>query len=400
MPKSRRGRGEGSITQRDRAGRVWQLKWDTPSDGRRIQRSETIKGVSKGEASKTLREIMRALDHDTLVGPTKESLGAYLERWLHDYADRHTSPITARDYRSRLTSYIIRPLGSLALVRFTRNHIEQTYRRLRDEGKSETTLYHLHAVLRQALRSAVDERSLERSPMEGIRSPRPQRREYETVGDRLAEFFTAIEASPYTDVYALCLLTGLRRSEALGLQWPRVNLDAGTARVEQGLHRVTSPDPDKRLVLLDAKTPSSRATIAVPLRAIERLRRLKAKQLEAESKGEMTNPEQFVFVRADGKPYAPDVVTKDFTSLMRQIGFKGLRLHDLRHSFVSYLIALGAHPKEVQEAARHSSFQITMDTYGHLMEGAAAGWAKDLDRLVTESLSEPLVSKTEIDAEL
>jgi hypothetical protein len=44
-----------------------------------------------------------------------------------------------------------------------------------------------------------------------------------------------------------------------------------------------------------------------------------------------------------------------------------MRFHDLRHTYASLLIADNIHPKRIQSLLGHSSIQITMDTYGHLM---------------------------------
>jgi integrase len=46
-----------------------------------------------------------------------------------------------------------------------------------------------------------------------------------------------------------------------------------------------------------------------------------------------------------------------------------LRLHDLRHTCASLLIAQGAHPKVIQERLGHASITTTMNRYGHLFEG-------------------------------
>jgi integrase len=45
------------------------------------------------------------------------------------------------------------------------------------------------------------------------------------------------------------------------------------------------------------------------------------------------------------------------------------RVHDLRHTHASWLIAAGEHPKAIQTRLGHSSIQVTIDRYGHLMEG-------------------------------
>jgi integrase len=45
-----------------------------------------------------------------------------------------------------------------------------------------------------------------------------------------------------------------------------------------------------------------------------------------------------------------------------------IRWHDLRHQFVSLLIAAGKHPKYISAQAGHASAGFTMDRYGHLLE--------------------------------
>ncbi len=43
-----------------------------------------------------------------------------------------------------------------------------------------------------------------------------------------------------------------------------------------------------------------------------------------------------------------------------------MRLHDLRHTCVSMLLALGEHPRVVMEIAGHSAIEMTMNIYGHV----------------------------------
>jgi integrase len=56
--------------------------------------------------------------------------------------------------------------------------------------------------------------------------------------------------------------------------------------------------------------------------------------------------------------------------------------HDLRHTFASLAIKSGAHPKVLQELMGHETWQVTMDTYGHLFPGQKETAMKDLSRLV------------------
>jgi hypothetical protein len=49
-----------------------------------------------------------------------------------------------------------------------------------------------------------------------------------------------------------------------------------------------------------------------------------------------------------------------------------MRIHDLRHTCASLLLAQGVHPRVVMETLGHSHISITMDTYSHVMPALGA----------------------------
>jgi hypothetical protein len=55
------------------------------------------------------------------------------------------------------------------------------------------------------------------------------------------------------------------------------------------------------------------------------------------------------------------------------------RVHDLRHTHTAWLIADGEHPKAIQTRLGHGSIAVTMDSYGHLMDGLDDQIASHLD---------------------
>jgi hypothetical protein len=55
----------------------------------------------------------------------------------------------------------------------------------------------------------------------------------------------------------------------------------------------------------------------------------------------------------------------------------------LRHSYASHLIQAGASLAYVKEQMGHSSIQVTVDTYGHLVPGPDIAWADKLDAAAT-----------------
>ena len=76
-----------------------------------------------------------------------------------------------------------------------------------------------------------------------------------------------------------------------------------------------------------------------------------------------------VFATVEGKPLDPGVLSHDFARIVKRAGLKGVRFHDLRHTFASLMLLRGAKPKVISEALGHSSIAFTMDTYSHIIEG-------------------------------
>ena len=68
-----------------------------------------------------------------------------------------------------------------------------------------------------------------------------------------------------------------------------------------------------------------------------------------------------------------------FRPVLLKAGLRKIRLHDLRHTFGSLLIQSGASIVYVKEQMGHSSIQITVDTYGHLIPGANVSFVDRLD---------------------
>ena len=74
--------------------------------------------------------------------------------------------------------------------------------------------------------------------------------------------------------------------------------------------------------------------------------------------------------------------TDHWGPLRKKAGLQGVRFHDLRHTTASLLLKRGIHPKVVQSILGHARFNITMDLYSHLMDGAHEEAAAALDSLL------------------
>jgi integrase len=171
----------------------------------------------------------------------------------------------------------------------------------------------------------------------------------------------------------IALATGMRRGEILALRWKNVDLDAGTVRVVASLEQTKAG--------LRFKSTKSEKARAVPLPRFAQVEpgRWKVRQAEALLRLGIRQDGALVCPREDGKPKKPDSLTHEFTYLVGRADVPRVRFHDLRHSHATQLLAIGVHPKIVQERLGHSTIAITLDLYSHVSDTMQASAVAQLD---------------------
>jgi integrase len=92
-------------------------------------------------------------------------------------------------------------------------------------------------------------------------------------------------------------------------------------------------------------------------------------------------------MKADGKPLQPRSLTHAFEKFLSSHGFPRIRLHDLRHSHATHLLASGVHPKIAQERLGHSSVAITLDLYSHVLPGLQAEAVQRVDAAMRDAIN-------------
>jgi len=107
--------------------------------------------------------------------------------------------------------------------------------------------------------------------------------------------------------------------------------------------------------------------------------------LEAFLEGKNDISNELVFPSPDGSILDPDkLYHRYFQPVLTKSGLRKIRLHDLRHTFGSLLIQSGASIVYVKEQMGHSSIQVTVDIYGHLIPGANVSFVDKLDEVPQE----------------
>ena len=369
----------GSIRQRSKG--TWELRYDAPSDGtgRRKYVTVTVKGT-KREAERVLREHLASMESGTFVARDRETVAAFMERWLTTYAATNTTIRTQHGYRGCVDRYIVPAIGNLALQNLTARHIQAMYADMLGRGLSNTTVVQLHRILKQALSHAVKWGTLARNVADATTPPRIQRKQMAMWDiETINRFLDAASPSRFRDLYHFAVLTGLRRSEICGLQWSTVDRVGGKLSVVNTLQRI----PGHGLVDGQPKTAKSRRSIALAPDAIGLLHTIRGQQIEQEWElGGLWQHTGYVFTQLDGSPVVPDQVTQDFARVVQREGLPHLTLHGLRHAHATLALTAGINPKVVSERLGHSTIAVTMDVYSHVLPGLQEEAALAVEQLL------------------
>lgn len=179
--------------------------------------------------------------------------------------------------------------------------------------------------------------------------------------------------------FFLCAFrTGMRLGELLGLGWGEVDWQGKFIVVRRSykLGR-TTPTKTGRVRRVDMSDQ-----LMEVLRALYTQRKREALE---KGTGEVI---ETIFYR-NGKHMEQNYIRRVFKRLLAKAGFREIRLHDIRHTFASLLLSDGASPVYVKEQLGHTSIQITVDIYGHLIPTSNREMVNRLDTQPSATYPQP-----------
>jgi len=377
------------------------------------QRFAKFLGRDKRSAAKVRQEVERRLAAGDLgilakQEPTPPTFAAFAAGYLRD-AELTLKHSTWKDYAANVRAHISPALGALPVAQITRRHVKDLAYALRHRGLKPKTVRKIVGTLSVILGEALDDGAIAANPAAALRKIY-QADEFKGASrgcnpltrDELAHLLHIAETyaidragsrvHPYRRHRLFLLLlarTGLRLGEALALQWGDIDLPGGVLDVRRAIvrGRISTPK-NKKPRRVDLST-QLRATLAEVRDC--RFARVVAldPRLEAERRAAADVATAWVFPGATGEPMDGDNFrARVFGPLLAAAKLRRVRLHDLRHSFASQLIAAGKELHYVQQQMGHHSPAFTLAVYGHLLPRDRRG---DVDCLDDATTCAPLV---------
>lgn len=378
MARKRRGRGEGLIRERENG--LWEARISLGYGGDGKRKARSVYGKTKAEVQEKLRKLQGDSVSGQLAEPSSLTLGQYLSSWLNDTAKQKVGGTTFVRYEVLVRVHIVPHVGTIKLQKFAPVHINHLMAEIARAGEAKkpgrSPLWSQKlagTLLHNALRHAVRLRLIPFNPAAEV--PRAKPREMEMQFLSREQVKTLIETSRTRRLHALFVLavsTGMRQGELLGLKWDDIDFEAGSLTVKRSLAQVKG-----KFFLKEPKSKRSRRTLKLPAVALDALREHREK-MEAEG-----HDSPFAFTTKAGTHISKSNLTRQvFRPALKSAKLPQVRFHDLRHSHCSILLRDGASIKAVSQRLGHSTIELTLRTYFHLLPDSDDLLAGQFDRLV------------------
>jgi integrase len=289
------------------------------------------------------------------IASDRVTLAQFRADWWDLYAVPNLSPKTLELYDYLWRSLLKRDLGERPLQAITTVEIERWKLELMQRRVGPETIRRTLTMLQGVFARAVEWGYLETNPVGRVRKPRSARRRLVrplaplTVEEIRKQMGTGSANAALVSVLAYA---GLRPGEALALTWGSVG--ERLLLVEQSASMGQ---------LGETKTGAMRTVrLLAPLK--DDLAQLRATRGEP-SAGQLVFPNRVGAVWTDHG--WRNWRRRLFAPAAARAGAEGARPYDLRHSFVSLLIAEGRNVIDVARQAGHSP-TMTLQTYGHVFD--------------------------------
>src|SRR5579884_288558 len=255
--KKRRGRGEGSVFQREDGLWVGSISLGLTEEGKRNRR--TLYGQTKKEVLDELDRLRSEARVGNLPDAGGLTVGQLLDRWL-ETSKASTETRTFEERRRLVKNHLRTRMGGVKLAKVNALHVENLYADMARDGVGATTIRHAANVLGVAFSHACNLKLIPFNPVAAIKKPKaPKRQMLFLTQEQVKVLLEAAKGQPCFALIVLALASGCRQGELLALTWEEVDLANATLTVRRSLAQT-----DTGFQVKEPKTAASRRTITLP----------------------------------------------------------------------------------------------------------------------------------------
>jgi integrase len=286
------------------------------------------------------------------------TVGQYVAEWQAVAVMREGSRLRVR---AALATFVDM-LGDRPLGRVRQSEVK-AWVKTRGQAVAPVTLRSDLRWVRAVFAAAVADKLIHSSPCDGIRLETPVRRPMTAIDPGGVMAIAGRLPVSWATIGPLAARTGLRPAEALGLCAEQIDWLRRELRVDRQMLRGR--------VILEPKTASSRRRVPLDTDTLHML----SAQVAAwplgpavvvyDRRGEPAGEAQLIFHRADGRPLSHQSVNQTWRRQAARAGWPGVRLHDMRHFYASWMLRRKGELPMVSQLLGHARPSTTADIYAH-----------------------------------
>jgi integrase len=363
---------KGTIRQR---GKTYMACWSTIDPGTGDRKHHAKGGFrTKKAAQENLNEVLAKVQTGDWVPDRNMTVETLLGEWLAAKKSEGLRPATIAQYSKIVDAWLVPNVGGIQAAKLSPRQAQGLVDTLRASGGrngaplSSRSVQLAIVVLKAAATWATETRILGRDPLLGFKRPKSKAAKDATAAwtvDEARAFLSSVSNDRLLAAWSLLLTRGLRRGELAGLRWDAVDLEGRSLRITRTRVLVDGQPVDS-----EPKTDAGKRRVPLDDHLVARLRSHKTGQRAEHMKaGVIWSDRGYVFTDELGEPLHPEYLSTRFETLTDRAKLRRIRLHDLRHTAASQMIAAGAPPKVVAELLGHASPTITQTIYQHVMPG-------------------------------
>ncbi len=333
------------MAYKEKDTKKWTAQWfETNAKGEKKKRRkrgfETKRDALEYERQKKLNST-RSMDM---------KLGEFMEVYFEDKKNE-LKDRTMKNKRYMMEQHIIPYFGGQMISEITASQIIQWQNEMQTKGFSEAYLRMIQNQLTSLFTHASRIYDLHINPCKKVKrmgNSDSRSLDFWTTEEYQKFIQTMEQGSRYYLIFEMLFWTGCRIGELLALTKEDINFDSNQISITKTYYRTNRQD-----VITEPKTKQSVRVVEIP----EFLKQ----EIKDFIDGHYGMPEHERLF-----PIVPEAVQHKMKRQIEKAGVKNIRVHDLRHSHVAYLIHKGIEPILIKERVGHKDIRITLNTYGHL----------------------------------
>lgn len=397
MPKRKAANSAGSVDFFEPKG-LWRVRFTT-TDADGLTTRQAVYGKTQKDALAKAKALEEQYRKGLVAKKDARTFRVYAEEWLGRKRRSGRARNTVKGYEDDIKK-AVQAIGDLKLQAVKPSHIRRLLDKLA-ETHGHRTLEHVLRTTRGIFNEAMTDELVFRNPAAHIKLEAAQG-EPKAKSLQPHEVTMLLEACPDTEMglfFRLLLGCGLRKGEALGLNWADLSLERAEVIISKNWTGVGRGHLSQK-----PKTKAGRRVVPIPTALLERFKAHHAKLLKDWSAKELKGC--YIFgVPGQAHPFEVNTPNQALHRLVDRVNaaqakketesegvilegslprLPRLRVHDLRHTYGSIALSRGIPLEVVSERMGHANPTITLNIYRHVLEHERRGYLFDVEELVKQ----------------